>query len=269
MQDLFFYTSKVLWLLFAPDNLYLLLLSAGILLLFTRFRGFAKKLLLSLMVVSWIIALLPVGEWLFYPLETRFPSPPKLPESVDGIIVLGGSINPSLSEYWQQLETYSSHERLSEFILLAKKYPKACLVFTGGNASMRSGLATEAGQVRQYLLDSGIEENRLILENSARNTYENALLSKQLVQPAAQENWILVTSAYHLPRAVGIFCQQGWPVIPYPVDHSSLPDQLFSPKLQLASHALDLVEASHEWVGLIAYYLTDKTSQLIPTGCGE
>ncbi len=267
MQDLFFYTSKVFWLFLAPDTLYLLLLSTGILLLFTRFRGFAQKLLLSLMVISWIIAVLPVGEWLFYPLETRFPTPPRLPESVDGIIVLGGSINPSLSEYWQQLETYSNHERLSQFILLAKKYPDARLVFTGGNASMRSGLATEADQVRQYLLDSGIQENRLILENRARNTYENALLSKQLVQPSAQENWILITSAYHLPRAVGIFCQQHWPVIPYPVDHNSLPDRLFSPKLQLANHASDLVEASHEWVGLIAYYVTGKTSRLIPTDC--
>lgn len=267
MQDLFFYISKILWLIIAPDNLYLLLLTTGILLLFSRFKRLAQKILLSLMLITWIIAVFPVGGWLFYPLETRFPTPPELPEHIDGIIVLGGSINPSLSQYWQQLETYSNHERLSQFILLAKQYPTARLVFTGGNASMRTGLPTEAEQVKQYLLQSGIEERRLILENRARNTYENAIFSKQLVHPSTQETWVLITSAYHQPRSVGIFCKQNWPVIPYPVDHNSLPERFFSPKFQLANHSADLVEASHEWLGLIAYYLTGKTTQLIPVGC--
>ena len=267
MLDLFFYLSKLAWLIIAPDNLYLIVLTICVLMLFSRFRRLAQKTLISILLITWLVAVFPVGDWLFYPLETRFPTPPELPDRIDGIIVLGGSIDPALSQYWQQLETYSNHERLSQFIQLAKKYPNARLVFTGGNASIRSSVSTEAAEVEQHLIDSGIEANRLLLENQARNTYENVLLSKQLVKPTAQENWILVTSAYHLPRAVGIFCKQGWPVFPYPVDHNSLPGQLLRPSLRLAYNSADLVEASHEWVGLLAYYLTGKIDRLTPEGC--
>ncbi len=267
MHDLFFYSSKLFWILVAPDSLFLILLTAGIFLLFTRWQKKGRKLLILLIFLAWIVALLPVGDWISYPLEKQFSSHPQLPEQIDGIIVLGGSVSPSLSQYWQQLETYSNHERLGQFILLAKQYPNARLIFTGGNSSLRTAAPTEAEQVKDYLLQSGINENRLLLENEARNTYENAVFSKQLARPAADENWILITSAYHMPRSTGVFCKQGWATIPYPVDHSSQPDRMLIPSLRLSDHLSNLVEASHEWVGLLAYYASGKTTHLLPSGC--
>jgi uncharacterized SAM-binding protein YcdF (DUF218 family) len=267
MHDIFFYSSKLFWIIISPDNLFLVFLTAGIFLLFTRWQKKAKKLLLIMVFPAWLLALLPIGEWLFYPLESQYPSHPVLPDQIDGIIVLGGAVNPSLSQYWKQLETYSSHERLSEFILLAKQYPEARLVFTGGNASLRKHATTEAEQVKDYFIQSGINKNRLLLENEARNTYENAIYSKRLAQPASDENWILITSAYHMPRSMGVFCKQGWATIPYPVDHASQPDRMFTAKLNLSVHLFNLVEASHEWVGLLAYFVTGKSSQLLAKDC--
>lgn len=267
MDNLFFYSSKVIWKIVSPDNLYLILLSLTILMLASRYQQSAKKWLLWLLLLAWLVAVFPVGNWLYYPLEKQFDAQPQLPQKVDGIIVLGGSVIPSLSQYWNQLETNRHHERLSQFILLAKQYPNARLVFSGGNAGLTDGLPGEAGQVKDYFIQSGIPEHRLLMEDKARNSYENALLSKRLIQPVMGEKWILITSAYHMPRSVGIFCQQGWPVIPYPVDHASQPDELFIPDFRLADHAADFVEASHEWIGLLAYYLTGKIEHLIPGNC--
>lgn len=269
MHDIFFYSSKLFWMLVSPDSLIVIFLTLLVFLLFGRRQQAARRLLLILILLLWVLALLPVGSWLFYPLERQFSSHPQLPDRVDGIIVLGGSVDPALSQYWQQLETYSNHERLSQFILLAKQYPDARLLFTGGNSSLNKDAPTEADQVKDFLIKSGINEARLLLENQARNTYENATYSKRLARPAQEENWILVTSAYHMPRSAGVFCKQGWPIIPYPVDHVSHPERLFAVKLELANHLSNLVEASHEWIGLLAYFASGKTTQLIPDGCSN
>ena len=122
--------------------------------------------------------------------------------------------------------------------------------------------------VNDFFIQSGIEPSRLMLEDRARNTAENAQFSKQLAQPKPGENWLLITTAYHMPRSVGAFCQQGWNVIPYPVDHFTRgAENLYSPGFSLIYHANNLVLATHEWLGLLAYYLSAKTPALLPSGC--
>lgn len=204
---------------------------------------------------------------MLYPLESRFQHNPDLPEKVDGIIVLGGSIIPDRSIEWQQLETNMYHERLSSFLELAQRYPEARLVFTGGNSETEKDKPTEAEIAEVYFLQAGISSERLLIEDKARNTAENAMYSRKLVDLQANETWIVITTAYHMPRAIGVFCQQDWSVIPYPVDHQTLPSKLYQPGYSLIWHANHLVMASHEWLGLLYYYLTDKTHQLLPTQC--
>ena len=267
MNDLFFYSSKIIWFLISPIHFYLYLLSICILLLFTRYRQNARKILCVMLLFMWVVALFPVGSWLYYPLETRFQHNPKLPKTLDGIIVLGGSISPSKSHYWQQLETNRHHERLTTFIQLAKNYPEAKLLFSGGSASIKDNQPTEAEFVRQYFIDSGISGSRLIIEDRARNTAENIQYSKKLLNPQPGENWVVITTAFHMPRSVGLFCQQNWSVIPYPVDHASNPETLFNVDLNLADHTGSLNGASREWVGLLAYFLTGKINQILPTTC--
>jgi uncharacterized SAM-binding protein YcdF (DUF218 family) len=267
MDDLFFYSSKIIWFVISPSHLYLYLLSICILLLFTRYIENVRKILCVMLVCIWTVALFPAGSWLFYPLETRFQNNPKLPIKVDGIIVLGGSILPSMSHYWQQLETNQYHERLTTFIQLAKVYPDAKLLFTGGSAAIKNNQPTEAEFARQYFIDSGVSDSRLIIEDKARNTAENIHYSKMLVKPQPDENWVVITTAFHMPRSIGLFCKQNWPVIPYPVDHATNPETLFKLNFNLADHVGSLTGASHEWVGLLAYFLTGKIDQILPTSC--
>jgi uncharacterized SAM-binding protein YcdF (DUF218 family) len=267
MDDLFFYSSKLIWKLISPDSIFVFLLFTSLVLLVLNHKSKALILLTTLTLCTLFLSVFPVGSWLLYPLESRFVHNPLLPERIDGIIVLGGSVAPQVSLEWQQLETYSSHERLSSFIKLANLYPESRLLFTGGNASLTHQSPTEADMVKQYFIDSGIGSERLVLENKARNTAENVTLAKQLLSPESDQNWILITTAYHMPRSVGIFCKQGWPVIPYPVDHQTAPSQMYQAGFNLLDHANDLVTASHEWTGLLAYYLAAKTTSLVPSSC--
>ncbi len=267
MDELFFYSSKIVWMLMAPDNLFVILLVTSLLLLLFRQtrKGLALLTLLTLSLL--LLSVFPIGSWLLYPLESRFQSNPSLPDQVDGIIVLGGSVLPQGSQDWNQLQTNFAHERLSSFIQLAKRYPDARLLFTGGNASLNRKRPSEANWVKPYLIQSGITEDRLILENKARNTAENVTLSKKLLDPQPGQQWILITTAFHMPRSVGIFCQQGWPVMAYPVDYQTVPSEMYRMHFNLLEHARNLALAAREWAGLLAYYLTAKTGQLLPTDC--
>lgn len=256
-------------MLISPYNLFVILLVVALLLLLFNFQKQAKILLSFLTLGILVLSFFSIGDWLLYPLESRFQHNPELPDRVDGIIVLGGSVIPSVSSEWQQLETYSSHERLSSFIELAYRYPQAKLVLSGGNASLNRNQPSEADIVRDYFLRAGLQEERLILENQSRNTAENASMTKHLVKPQLQENWILITSAYHMPRSVGLFCRQGWPMLPYPVDHQTIPSRLYKFNFNLSDHANNLEAAIHEWVGLLAYYVTGKIDSLLPQGCNS
>ena len=267
MDEIFFYLSKNLWTVTSPDSLFIILLTLSLFLFLFRQTKKATLLLGLLTFCTLFLSFFSVGDWMLYPLESRFQHNPDLPEQVDGIIVLGGSIIPDLSVEWQQLETNQFHERLSSFIQLSQLYPEARLVFSGGNASTDKDRPTEAQIAETYFLKSGISPERLLIEKKARNTAENVSYSRQLVSPQSNETWLMITTAYHMPRAMGVFCKHNWKVIPYPVDHKTLPSKLYQSEFSLIGHANHLVLASHEWLGLLAYYLSGKTHQLFPAQC--
>lgn len=267
MSTLFFYLSKILWALLSPASLLLLLLVAGMLLFALKKERPAKLLLYPVGILFTLIAIFPVGRWIATPLETRFPTNPDLPENIDGIIMLGGAIDAVNSFVWDQPELGSASDRYFAFFELARTYPQATLVFTGGNGRIRDQDFKE-GDIASYLFESlGLEDDRLIIERESRNTQENAINSKALVRPEPDEVWVLVTSAKHLPRSVGIFCKQGWPVIPWPVDHETTPGRQMRIEFDLAGNLYDLNNHSREWIGLLAYYVTGKTDSLIPDTC--
>jgi uncharacterized SAM-binding protein YcdF (DUF218 family) len=267
MDDLFFYLSKYIWIVISPDSLFIIFLTLSLLLFLLRHTKKATLLLGLLTFCTLFLSFFSIGDWMLYPLESRFQHNPDLPEQVDGIIVLGGPIIPDRSVEWQQLETNQFHERFSSFIQLAQLYPDARLVFSGGNASTNLDKPAAAQIAEAYFLRSGISPDRLLIDNKARNTAENASYSRHLVTPQSNETWILITTAFHMPRAVGVFCQQNWKVMPYPVDHQTLPSKLHKPGFSLIENANHLVLASHEWLGLLAYYLSGKTHQLFPAQC--
>lgn len=227
----------------------------------------AKILFTVLAAALILLTIFPAGEWLAYPLEKRFQTNPALDDKVDGIIVLAGPENAKLSALWQQMEFRDGAERYTAFMMLARRYPHAALVFTGGSGSLTKQEYKAADYAREFFIQQGMDIGRITFERESRNTYENALYSKELVAPRAGEQWVLVTSAMHMPRSVGIFCKLDWPVIPYPVDHMAAPDFSLSPGWALAAHLNDFVSIIHEWIGLTVYYLSGKTTELLPDSC--
>ena len=268
MATLFFWMSKCAWLVLSPDSLLLILLIAVWGLLWRGKHKRAKRWLGWVMMVILVIALFPVDEWVMYPLEKRFPTNPKLPDQVAGIIVLGGAEDPVRSGYWDQAEMGESTERILTFMALAKRFPQAKLIYSGGSGSLVNQGYSGSTTVQRLFQEQGMNLSRVTLERHARNTFENARNSKALAAPDPNETWILITSAWHMPRAVGVFHQVHWKVIPYPVDHWTNPGHLFRLDLDFAGHLNKLTIGTKEWVGLLAYFVTRKTSTLFPSTLG-
>lgn len=267
MGELFFRASKLAWSVVAPETLLVILVVAGWIALLRGSLKWAKALLGTGATFLLVLAILPVGEWVLYPLESRFPAGPRLPDKIAGIVVLGGAEDVSRSSAWGQVETNGAAERFSESIALLRRYPSARLVFTSGSAALLPRGPRGADVAMRYYESQGIDRARLLFEKESRNTAENAVLSKALANPAAGEAWILVTSASHMPRAVGTFCKAGWPVIPYPVDHGTERGNLLRMQTDLPGNLLGLSSGLKEWVGLAAYFTTGRSSALLPSGC--
>ena len=266
-NSLFFFLSKILWALLSPGTLILLMLMAGTALLFLHQTKVAKLLLGAAGLLLVLITLLPVGGWLATPLEKRFPANPELPRTVDGIILLGSAIDPLTSYIWDQPEFGAAADRYFGFIEMANRYPRAKLIFTGGAGTLLDQEYKEADVALYFLESMGIRKSRLEIERDSRNTYENAINSKALMNPQPGETWLLVTSATHMPRSVGVFCQQNWPVIPYSVDHETTPGRQWQPSFDPVGNLEDINTFAREWAGLLVYYITGKTSALFPRGC--
>ena len=154
-------------------------------------------------------------------------------------------------------------------ITLLKRYPNAKIVFTSGSGNLIDQRQKGADVARRLYLEQGIDATRIVFESNARNTAENALLSKALVSPAQGETWVVITSAFHMPRSVGIFCKVGWPVVDFPVDHRTLRGELLRIDPGVMGNLTNLLTGVREWVGLLAYYTSGKTSSLFPTGCDQ
>lgn len=259
-----FVLSKLLWLVCAPSMILLLLACLGLGLLY-RHRRRAGLACLTLSLAAFAaIAVLPVGDLLLGTLENRFPEMRNLPPSVTGIIVLGGAVETDLSEARGMPSLNGAAERMTSLVFLARRYPDARLAFTGGNGLLIHGQMNEATVARALFTQLGLDQNRITYEGRSRTTYENAILLKAELHPQPGETWLLVTSAWHMPRSVGLFRRAGWNVLPYPVGYKTAPDLIMAFRGSFPER-LEMVDlAAHEWAGLIAYWLMGRTSALFP-----
>lgn len=257
-----FVASKVFWWFAAPANLALALLALACVSLLIGWRRLGGSLLVLLLASGVALAALPMKDWVLRPLEDRF-TVPTLPARIDGVIVLGGAIDSVLSADRQQWVINDSAERLTAFLDLARRFPSAQLVFSGGSASLFADDAREADVARGLFAALGLPPERVIFERDSRNTYENGVFSQRLVQPQPNQVWLLVTSAYHMPRAVGVFRRLGWPVVPYPVDFS-----ISAHENHATGSVLDSLNGVHwglrEWIGLTYYRLSGYTDRWLP-----
>jgi uncharacterized SAM-binding protein YcdF (DUF218 family) len=261
---MFFVLSKTASLLLVPSNLLLIIGLAGLALLLTRWRRLGRRLALTSLTLFLALGLLPVGAALNHIIENRFPVWDPSRGTPDGIVVIGGAINPRLSRARGQVALSDAAERLTIIAKLARDYPNAKIVFSSGDASLLGNRGAEADYLYPLLDTFGVPRERVMLENKARNTAENAAFTTALVAPKPGERWLLVTSAQHMPRAMGCFRQVGFPVEAYPVDWHSTPRWRWLQPTEFGRTLATVDDAVHEWVGLIVYRLTGRTSELLP-----
>ena len=262
---MFFTLSKVIYFLITPSNalMFAALVGVGLLLATARRRlGGSLALLGTLGLLAG--GLSPLSEVALLPLEQRFPSFPEDGPAPTGIVVLGGGIESGLSEARDQVVVNDAGERPVYLGDLARRFPGARLVFSGGSGFVGGGTA-EADIVSRKADTLGLPRARLILENRSRNTRENAVFSADLVRPKPGERWLLVTSAWHMPRAVGCFRQAGFTVTAFPVDYRTRGWGDVARFNGFASDGLlQLDLAVKEWIGLSVYRLAGYTPDWLP-----
>jgi uncharacterized SAM-binding protein YcdF (DUF218 family) len=260
---MFFLLSKTVAFLFLPSNFLVLCGLAGVVLLLTRWRRLGLWLASASLVVIAVVSFLPVGGFLLSILEHRFPAWQSR-GAPDGIVVLGSAIDPVASAAYGSTMVTEDAGRLLAMADLARRYPQARIVYTSGDSSAFGNSLAEAPFVPAVLDTLGLPRSRVVLETKARNTYENAVFSKALAQPKPGERWLLVTSAYHMPRSMGCFRAAGFPVEAYPTAWRTLPARSDGVSRRLSKGLSTLDLAVHEWTGLIVYRLTGKTDALFP-----
>lgn len=262
---MFFVLSKVLGFFAVPSNLVIVAGLVGVALLWTRFARAGRRLMAASIVVLALLGFSPIGNWLIIPLEQRFPPWDASHGAPDGIVVLGGAISPDVSTARNETALNEAAERMTALVELARRYPDARILFSGGSPALFFSEAPEAEFALRLLQPLGIPRARLLIEEKSRNTMENAVFSKLIAQPKPGERWLLVTSAYHMPRSIGVFRAAGFGVEAYPVDWRTrgVVDVL-RPFPKLADGLRRTDTAIHEWVGLFAYWLTGRSSALFP-----
>jgi uncharacterized SAM-binding protein YcdF (DUF218 family) len=263
---LFFVLSKTLGIMLLPTNLLIGLGLVGAVLLKTRLVRLGRKLLIASVVLLGICGFSPIGNWLLYPLEQRFPPWDAARGAPEGIVVLGGGIDADVSAAHRTAAFTSSSGRIIAAAALAYRYPKARIIYSGGSANLvTDDAAKEADYVLAVFESLGVSRDRITSERLSRNTFENAEFSKELAAPKNNERWLLVTSAYHMPRSIGIFRKIGFVVEPYPADWrlAGAADLLKFSVLSVETLAhTDM--ALREWTGLAAYRISGKTNAFFP-----
>ena len=264
---MYLWLSAIFWDYIDPGKLIPGILFIGVALLWSPWRRVGRAIATFGAVIFLLISILPLSGFFMFILENRFPQPITLPDSVDGIILLGGSADISISNSRNLPTANGNANRFLRFAELSSRYPAARLLFTGsGRRDKNSDLSSEIEISLEILHNIGIDMSRMEIESRATNTYENAKFGKLLVQPKKEEVWLLVTSAWHTPRAVGSFRQVGWEVMPVPSGYTSA-DSLngwsfsFSPLQGLQS----LSVATHEWIGLVVYWMLGRTGEIFPS----
>lgn len=264
MAELFFIVSKVAWSLISPSALFVWLTLLALGLFHWGYLRSAKALLSVMLISALAVMAYPVGDVLLEPLEKRFAVPSELPQAIDGIIVLGGGEQLKTSLSWQTAQIGEAGDRYLAAAMLARHYPQTSLWVSGGSNLLQMPDHKAVADIHRKLLQmGGVPPEQIHIEENSRNTFENLQNLQQLL-PNGDAKYLLVTSAFHMPRSIGIARQLGLNVIAYPVDFRSQRSAQRQWDFALFEHLQTLELAAREWLGLVVYYFSGKTSQLLP-----
>lgn len=247
----FYSLSRLVWPAVNPGNFIALALVA-LLVVTAISRRWTRRLALAGAAVLVILLIVPVGPWLQSPLEDRF-SRPVLPQQITGVLILGGGESPDLHAARGMAAHIDDEGRYVAAAELMRRFPSARMLFSDAHSEI----------ARAAFAQMGMDVHRITFEGRARNTWENLLYSKELAKPQSGETWLLVTKAYHMPRAMGVATKVGWRMLPWPVDYRTGNRRGIG--LQFDDNLNYLERAVHEWSGLLAYWATGKSAALFPS----
>lgn len=263
---MFFYISKIVWFFLQPLNFCIFLLLAGLIAGWLGRRGFSRVSVSAAFLILALSAWTSLGALLLNPLEQRFQRPSPAPESVAGIVVLGGGMEGAINLARGGYELNSSGDRFVEAAVLARRYPQAKVVVSGGVGTLVLKGEGDAVSARRLLTALGVAADRLVIEDKSRNTYENAVFTRALVTPKPGETWLLVTSAFHMPRAKALFDKAGFPTVPWPSDYRTSGREGISLFADNTADALsNTTTGLREWIGLVAYWLAGRIDSPFPS----
>ena len=260
---MFFVVSKIFWMVATPVILLLIVALAALLMSVARpSRAWRFVSLVAVLLLA-ALAATPAGLLMISPLENRFPQPPADMPPPDGIIVLGGALRGDESAARGQA-VFSEGERVVEAAILARRYPNARVIFSGANGSLLARSSTEAQAAQRLLVDLGVAPSRITLEERSRNTDENARFTAGLVHPRPSQRFLLVTSAFHMPRSMALFEKAGFNVTAFPVAFRTLDVGRVRWEVDPARNLETVDVAVKEWIGLAAYWATGRIDRLFP-----
>ncbi len=257
---MFFFLSKLLWFFAMPLNLAVFALTAAMVAMHKKRHRVARACGIAAWGILVVFGVLPTGRIMLEGLENRYEAPAPMPPRVHGIVVLGGAVDSDIGLSRGAPQLNGAADRIGTFADLARRYPWARLVYTGGVGTLSGKGTAEAQMARAVLATYGLNppRNRLLVEDASRTTAENAAMAKEIAMPRPDQTWLLVTSAWHMPRALGAFRAAGWNVLPYPADYRTAgPGGITSQSGFLAN--MDMAHtALKEYIGICAYVLAHK-----------
>lgn len=261
--------AKVGFFLVRPLNFIVLLLVCALAAQLAGWRRTATSILTAAVVALAVLGFSPLPDRLIATLEDRFPRPGTDASPPDVILVLGGAIETPVASTRDGVHALGgSAERLTDVAVLARRFPAARIVFSGGSGEWSFSRVSEAAVARELFLAFGIPAERLVFEDRSRDTWENATLTRTAVPPRPGETWWVVTSAFHMPRAIGVLRAHGWGdtrLVAWPVDYRSVGPGYRVAYETAAQHGFETAElAIREYVGLLAYRLSGRTATLFP-----
>ena len=263
-SSLGFDASKLVSGLAEPTSLLLLAGIAGIILLVAGARRVGLALLVLPVAFELVLDVVPFSDWVLAPLEDRFPTLRTIPPGITGEIAIGGAVDPEMTAARGIPSLNDAAERMTEFVRLALLHPEWRLAFTGGSGRVLRSDLSEADVARMLWDGLGLAGRSIVYEDRSRTTWENAVLLARIVHPTPDERWILITSAMHMPRAMGAFRRAGWNVLADPVGYKTAPVAAVVADQSLNGRLALLDAAVHEWAGLVIYRIEGKTARLFP-----
>ena len=259
---MFFYLSKILWFVINPFNFMLFLIFGGLLSHLLQ-KNLLSKLFYFIFFIFFIISsVVPTGRFMLHSLEKNFHNQHSLPNEVEGVLILSGSIDGILSKEYNTIHLNENAERLFESIALINMYPKAKIIFSGGPAYIFNKKIIQVDLAEEFFSKLGIDTHKINFESRSRNTYDNIFFSKIIANPKPKEKWLVVTSAFHMKRTLNIANKLKWNLIPYAVDFKQTKKFSWKPSINFLGNIRTFHFASHEWLGLVFYYLTGKSSKI-------